>query len=251
MDINVTGAKIYCYLFGNQNLPITETLVNTWIAMIIIVGVCIFLTHSLSVHPTTKRQIVAEYLVGMVTGLVHNNMGKKWSGFIPFIAAIFSLSAVCNLMGLTGAFSPTGDLNTLLAWALLVFILITYWKIKANGFGGYLKGYLDPIPVMLPMNIISEVATPISMAFRHFGNIASGTVITLLLYAALEAVNKMLFGLIPGVIGEVLGTIPILATGIPAVLEIYFGVFSGLVQPFIFCMLTMLFIARAGETEEE
>jgi F-type H+-transporting ATPase subunit a len=183
----------------------------------------------------------------MVTGLVHNNMGKKWSGFIPFIAAIFSMSAVDNLMGLTGAFSPTCDLSTLLAWALLVFVLITYWKIKTNGVGGYLKSYLDPIPVMAPLNVISEIATPISMAFRHFGNIASGTVITLLLYAALETVNKMLFGLIPGVIGQVLGTIPFLAVGIPAVLQVYFGVFSGLVQPFIFCMLTMLFIAQAGE----
>lgn len=251
MEINVTGAKIYFYLFGNENLPISETLVNTWIAMILIVGACIYMTRHLSVHPTTKRQIVAEYLVGMVTNLVYSNMGKKWSGFIPFIAAIFSLAAVCNLMGLTGAFSPTGDLSTLLAWALTVFILITYWKIKTNGLGGYFKGFFSPIPVMAPLNVISEIATPISMAFRHFGNIASGTVITLLLYAALESVNKMLFGLIPGVVGEVLGTIPILATGIPAVLQIYFGVFSGLVQPFIFCMLTMLFIAQAGATDDE
>lgn len=251
MDLNVTGAKIYCYLFGNPNLPITETLVNTWIAMAIIVGACIYLTHGLSVHPTSKRQIAAEYLVGMVTNLVHNNMGKKWTNFVPFIAALFSMSAVDNLMGLTGAFSPTCDLSTLLSWALLVFILITYWKIRTNGIGGYIKGYFSPIPVMAPLNLISEVATPISMAFRHFGNIASGTVITLLLYSALEAVNKMLFGLIPGVIGQVLGTIPFLATGIPAVLQIYFGVFSGLVQPFIFCMLTMLFVSSAGSTGEE
>ena len=247
MDLNVTGAKIYGYLFGNENLPISETLVNTWIAMVVIVGVCIFLTHNLSVHPTTKRQIVAEYLVGMVTGLVHNNMGKKWNGFIPFIAAIFSMSAVDNLMGLTGAFSPTCDLSTLLAWALLVFILITYWKIKTNGIGGYFKGYFDPIPVMAPLNVISEIATPISMAFRHFGNIASGTVIMLLIYAALGTVNQMLFGLLPGAVGQVLGTIPFLEVGIPAVLQAYFGVFSGLVQPFIFCMLTMLFVAQAAE----
>ena len=136
MDLNVTGAKIYCYLFGNPNLPITETLVNTWIAMAIIVGACIYLTHGLSVHPTSKRQIIAEYLVGMVTDLVHNNMGKKWTSFVPFIAALFSMSAVDNLMGLTGAFSPTCDLSTLLSWALLVFILITYWKIRTNGIGG-------------------------------------------------------------------------------------------------------------------
>lgn len=250
MDINVTGAKVYCYLFGNESLPITETLVNTWIAMLILVCASIYLTRHLSVHPTHKRQIVAEYAVGFITNLVHNNMGKKWSAYIPFIGTLMALAVLCNLMGLTGAFSPTGDLNTLLAWAVIVFTLITYWKIKTNGFGGYLKGFFAPIPVMAPMNVISEFATPISMAFRHFGNIAAGSVITILMYAGLGVVNKAVFGLIPGVVGEILGTIPIFATGIPAVLQIYFGVFSGCVQPFIFCMLTMIFVSQAGDTGE-
>lgn len=248
MEANVTGAKIYCYLFGNPNLPLTETLVNMWIAMAVILVVCIWLTHNLSVHPTTKRQIVAEMLVGMVTNLVHDNMGgKKWDGYIPFIASIFSLSVVCNLMGLTGAFSPTGDLNTLVGWAILVFVLITYWKIKASGIGSYLKGFFSPIPVMAPLNILSEFATPVSMALRHFANIVSGTVIMTLVYAALGAVNKAIFGLIPGVVGEVLGAIPFLEVGIPGILQAYFGVFSGFVQPFIFCMLTMIFVSQAAD----
>lgn len=249
MEANVTGAKIYCYLFGNPNLPLTETIVNMWIAMAIILVVCIWLTHRLSVHPTTKRQVVAELLVGMVTGLIHNNMGKKWEKFTPFIAAIFSLSVVCNLMGLTGAFSPTGDLNTLVGWAILVFVLITYWKIRANGIGGYIKGYFSPIPVMAPLNLISEVATPVSMALRHFANIVSGTVIMTLIYAALGVVNSAIFGLIPGIVGDVLGAIPFLEVGLPGVLQAYFGVFSGCVQPFIFCMLTMIFVSQAAETD--
>lgn len=246
MDFSVTGAKIY-YTIPGINYPVTQTVINAWIAMIIIVALCIFLTRGMQVHARTKRQIIAEYIVGMATNLVSDNMGKKWKGFVPFIAAIFSMSAVSSLMGLTGAYSPTNDLNTFLAWSIVVFVLITFYKIKTNGFLGYLKGFTEPIVVMTPLNIISEIATPVSMAFRHFGNIASGYVIGLLLYAALGAVSKAVLFWLPGA----LSTIPILQIGIPAVLNVYFGVFSGLVQPYIFCMLTMLFVSQAGETEEE
>lgn len=246
MNFSVTGAKIYCTIPG-INYPVTQTVVNAWIAMVIIVAVCIWLTRGMQVHARTKRQIVAEYIVGMATNLVTTNMGKKWKGFIPFIAAIFSMSAVSSLMGLTGAYSPTNDLNTFLAWSIVVFVLITFYKIKTNGFLGYLKGFTEPIVVMTPLNIISEIATPVSMAFRHFGNIASGYVIGLLLYAALGSVSQAILFWLPGA----LSTIPILQVGIPAVLNVYFGVFSSLVQPYIYCMLTMLFVSQAGETEEE
>lgn len=245
MDINVTGAKVYCYLFGVY--PLTQTIVNTWIVMAIIVCACIFLTRNLQVRATSKRQIVAEYLVGMVDHLVEFNMGKKWKPYVPLIAAIFTMSCVSSLIGLTGAYSPTYDLNTFLSWSVLVFVLITYYKIKTNGFGGYLKGFTQPIPVMLPLNIISEVATPISMAFRHFGNITSGYVIGLLLYAALGGLSQMVFGWLPAG----LGAIPVLQVGIPAVLNVYFGLFSSLVQPYIFCMLTMLFVSQAADTGED
>lgn len=245
MEFSVTGAKIY-YTIPGINYPVTQTVVNAWIAMIIIVALCIFLTRGMQVHARTKRQIVAEYIVGMTTKFVNDNMGKKWSGYIPFIAAIFSMSAVSSLMGLTGAYSPTNDLNTFLAWSIVVFVLITYYKIKTNGFLGYLKGFTQPIIVMTPLNIISEIATPISMAFRHFGNIASGYVIGLLMYGALGSLSQIVLSWLPGS----LSVIPVLQIGIPAVLNVYFTVFSGLVQPYIFCMLTMLFIAQAGEIEE-
>ncbi len=246
MEVSVTGAKIYFTIPG-INYPVTETVVNAWIAMIIIVAVCIYLTRGMQVHARTKRQIIAEYLVGMVTNLVDSNMGKKWKSFIPFIAAIFSMSAVSSLMGLTGAYSPTNDLNTFLAWSIVVFVLITFYKIKTNGFLGYLKSFSQPIAFMTPINIISEIATPVSMAFRHFGNIASGYVIGLLLYAALGSVSQTVFAWLPGALSQ----IPFLQIGIPAILNVYFGVFSSFVQPYIFCMLTMLFIAQAGETEED
>ena len=102
---------------------------------------------------------------------------------------------------------------------------------------------------MTPMNILGEIATPMSMAFRMFGNVASGTVVSALVYAALAAANSALFGWLPGILGEMGEKLPILQLGLPAVLSLYFDVFSGVLQAFIFCMLTMLYIASAAETE--
>ena len=174
-------------------------------------------------------------------------MGEKFKGFIPFVTALFATSIFSNLIGLLGVRSPTADLNTEAAWAIVVFIMITHQKIKASGFGGYLKGYTEPIAVMTPFNVLSELATPIGMACRHFGNILSGLVINSLIYAALAAASAALFGLLPGVIGDVLSGIPFLDVGIPAVLSVYFDWFSGVMQAFIFCMLTMMYIGSAAE----
>ena len=140
-------------------------------------------------------------------------------------------------------------LLNILGWALviiLVFVLITYTKIRTGGVGGYLKGFTQPIFVLTPFNILSELATPISMAFRHFGNIVSGSVITALVYAALATASHALFAWLPGAAGEILGAIPILQVGVPAVLSVYFDLFSSFMQAFIFCMLTTLYIANAA-----
>lgn len=245
MDLTVTGAKIYFTIPG-INYPVTQTVVSAWIVMIIIAAICIWLTHDLQVHARTKRQVAAEYLVNLVTKLVDDNMGVKWRHYVPLIAAIFSMSVVASMLSLTGMYSPNNDLNTFLAWSVLVFVLITYYKIKVNGIGGYLKSFTQPIFVMTPLNIIGEIATPVSMAFRHFGNALSGYVIGLLLYGALASLSETVLAWLPGS----LATIPVLQIGIPAVLNVYFTVFSGVVQPFIYCMLTMLYIADAGATEE-
>lgn len=242
--LSITGAKQLFKLPGG--IIITETLVNTWIVMAVIVGLCIWLTRGLKVHPTSKRQIVAEFLVDTATKFVTGNMGKQFEGYVPFVATLFALSVLSNLSSLTGMFAPTTDLSTEMGWALLVFILITYHKFKANGFGGYFKSYTKPIFVLTPFNIISEIATPVSMAFRHFGNIASGSVITTLVYGALAALSSFVFGWIPGIIGE----IPFLQVGLPAFLSVYFDLFSGCLQAFIFAMLTMSYIAAAAETDD-
>ena len=228
---------------------LTETVVNTWIIMAVIVGLCLFLTHGMQVHCRTKRQIIAEWIVKSVNNMVGENMGERFLrvGYAPLICSIMGLSALCSLSSMIGMYAPTSDLSTLLGWSLMVFVLITWNKFRVGGPLGYIKGYFDPIPILFPFNVISEVATPLSMAFRHFGNIASGSVITGLIYAALAAASHALFSLLPGALGSVLGQIPLLQVGIPAIFSIYFDLFSSCLQAFIFCMLTMMYIGAAAE----
>lgn len=247
MEVSITGARIYFTIPIFGGIPITETIVNSWLVMLIIIGLCLFLTSNLTVRAVTKRQVIAEMLVTTAKSFVNNNMGPKFAHYAPFIAALFASSLFSNLLSLVGLFPPTSDLSTTLAWAVLVFVLITFTKIRTGGLGGYLKGFTQPIFVLTPFNILSELATPISMAFRHFGNIVSGGVISALVYAALASLSSLVFGLLPGALGDILSRIPLFQVGIPAVLSVYFDLFSGFMQAFIFCMLTTLYIGAAAE----
>ncbi len=229
------------------DLQISETLVVSWIVMALITGLCIWLTHDLKVEKISKRQAVAEMLVEMANKFVIGNAGEKFRKLIPFVAALFATSVVSNLISLIGLRSPTADLSTEAAWAIVVFIMITAQKIKTSGIGGYLKGFTTPIAVMTPFNVLSELATPISLACRHFGNILSGVVINALIYGALALASSKLLGLLPGMLGGVLSQIPILSVGLPAITSVYFDWFSGVMQAFIFCMLTVMYIANAAE----
>lgn len=251
MELDISGAKVFYTLPFDfpvlGKLQISETMVVSWIVMLLITGLCIWLTHDLKVENISKRQAAAEMLVEMANKFVVGNMGETFRYFIPFVAALFATSVVSNLISLIGLRSPTADLSTEAAWAVVVFIMITSQKIKTNGVGGYLKGFTTPIAIMTPFNVLSELATPVSMACRHFGNILSGVVINGLLYGALAVASSALLGLLPGILGDVLSKIPILDVGIPAVLSVYFDWFSGIMQAFIFCMLTVMYIANAAE----
>ena len=254
MEFDVSGAQVFFTIPTNipilGDLQISETMVVSWIVMAAIALLCLWLTHDLKVTNISKRQAVAEFLVEKANNFVRSNVGgHKFDYMIPFIAALFTTSVFSNLISLLGLRSPTADLSTEAAWAVVVFVMITAKKIQTNKIGGYLKGFTQPIPVMTPFNILSELATPVSMACRHFGNILSGVVIDGLIYAALAAATKALFSLIPGAVGTVLGTIPFLSVGIPAITSLYFDWFSGVMQAFIFCMLTIMYIANAAETD--
>ncbi len=244
MDINVSGPQV---LFEIGPVAITETVVNMWLVMAIIVAVCIWLTHDLKVKPTSKRQIVAEKLVDMVYSLVETTMGKRCMVYAPYIGTLFTMSICGSLLGLFGMRPYTADLSVTVAWALVTFVLVQRTSIRGNGFGGWLKGFFEPVPFLLPINVVGEIATPISISFRHFGNIAAGIVITTLLYAALAALSSFVLGFIPNTF---INSIPIFQLGLPAILSIYFDLFTSFLQAYIICMLTMVYITNAMPEEQ-
>lgn len=237
--IEIAGAMIYFTIpMPIQDLPITESQVNSVLVIVTIFFLCLYFTHGLTVKAKLKRQLIAEWIVNQTQSLVDANMGHYFKGYAPFIGAIMGLSALSSLLALVGIYAPTSDINIVGGWAILTFILITYYKLKGGVFN-YLKGFTEPIFIMTPLNIIGEVATPVSMAFRHYGNVLSGSVISVLLAVALQGLSSLVLGWLPGALGE----IPFLQIGIPGVLSIYFDVFSSLMQAFVFAMLTMLNIS--------
>ena len=244
--ISISGALIYFTIpMPIQDLPITESQVNSALVIISIFFLCLYFTHGLSVKANLKRQLIAEWIVEATGNLVKTNMGEYFSGFAAFVGAVMGLSAFSSLLSLLGLYPPTSDINIVGGWAILVFVLITYYKMKCGPWH-YMKSFGEPVSVLLPINIISEFATPVSMAFRHYGNVLSGSVISVLVASGRQGLSKILLGWLPGALGK----IPFLQVGMPAVLSIYFDVFSGCLQAFIFAMLTMLYIAN-GFPEED
>lgn len=244
--ISISGARVFFEIpMPLMPLYITEVQLTSAAVVVSLLGLCLYLTHGIKVIPDSKRQLVAEYIVEKVSGLVRENMGEKFMAYAPFIAAIMGLSVFSSLSSLLGLFPPTSDLNIVAGWGILVFILITYYKLL-GGLWNYVKGFFSPIFIMAPMNIIGEFSTPVSMSFRHFGNVMSGMVISTLMAAALQAASKFILGWLPGFLKD----IPFLQVGIPAVFSVYFDIFSGCMQAFIFGMLAMMNISGAFSEED-
>ena len=139
----ISGAQVYFTIpMPLQDWPITAAQVNSWAVILSILGVCLYLTHGIKVNPDSKRQLAAEWIVDTVNKLVSSNMGQQFMGFAPFVAGILALSALSSLSSLLGLFAPTSDLNIVLGWAILVFILITHYKLK-GGLWNYIKGFFS------------------------------------------------------------------------------------------------------------
>ena len=219
MELDISGAKVYFTIPTEipilGDIQISETMIVSWIVMILITGLCIWLTHDLKVENISKRQALAEMIVEQANKFVVGNMGEKFRHLIPFVAALFATSIVSNLISLIGLRSPTADLSTEAAWAVVVFIMITAQKIKTGGVGGYLKGFTTPIAIMTPFNVLSELVRLSAWHADIFGKtFFSGVVINGLIYGALAVASSALLGLLPGIVGDVLAKIPILDVGI-------------------------------------
>ena len=212
MNLSVDGAFIYFTIpiFGGIN--ITQTTVSHLIVTIFLCTLSIMLGKRLKKRPD-GLQVMVEKGVMMLQNMVAESMGAHNVHWTPFIGTIF-LSSLCgSFIGLPGFFrSSTADLSCTLVWAIMDSVIIWYNNIKNNGFVAWLKGFTEPIVVMTPMNIISEIAQPVSMAFRHFGNVAGGGVITSILYTAFSMLSAMVLNLIASA-GWLMGAIMLVLGG--------------------------------------
>ena len=258
--ISVEGARVILGIPALQKISekipllelgnvLTTTAISLFTVSLILIILAALISRKIEKRPG-KVQVVVEKLVTMLHNLVRDTMGEHNLKFMPYIGTLFLSSILGTLIGMTQIFpSATKDLSVTLAWALVTTGMVWYNNIKNFGFGQWLKGFTEPIVVMTPMNIVSEIAQPISLAFRHFGNIAGGGVLTALIYAALAGLNQFIFGWLPDTLLSVLPTV--FQIGIPAVLSIYFDLFSGFVQALVFSLLTMVYVGGACPPPEE
>lgn len=209
-------------LFG-IDFNLTESIIVQWFVILILLAVVLILTHNMKVVPETKRQAAAEWIVEFFVSTVDGTMGAKYSKYRPYFMALFCFIMINNLMGLLGLRNPTADVSVTGAFAIITFFMVQVNRAKTGKFKGYMKSFVEPLPFMLPFNIIGEFANPLALTLRLFGNMVAGIVIGSLIYFAL-------------------GNFAIL---VPAVASLYFDIFSAVMQAYIFIMLSMSYISSA------
>lgn len=281
MSIDVTGAYVYFVIPILGGIPISQTVVSSFIVTVILCTLFIILGKKVEKRPG-KMQVLVEKGVSMITNLTASAMGSHNVHWTPFMGCLFLCSIFGSYIGLTGFLrSSTADVNCTAVWALMVSFIIWFNNIKHNGIGNFLKNYINP------MNIISDLAQPLSMSFRHFSNVSVGGIISAIVYAALTVLStiviravastgwlmgsilivagillfifwarkkKKVFSYIVSVLSFVIGLfglleglnilkdVPIFTYGIPAVLSVYFDFFSGFIQALVFTLLSMVYI---------
>ncbi|MEG0971663.1 MAG: F0F1 ATP synthase subunit A [Lachnospiraceae bacterium] len=218
-------------LFG-QKLWITTTHVSLLIVMLALLVFCIVVNRKLS--KVTPEEIpkgivnIAELIIEKLDGVVKGVMGKNGAKFVNYISAIFIFILLSNISGIFGLRPPTADYGVTFPLAVITFCLIHFNQFKHQKVKGVLKGLCEPWPIWAPINIISDFAVPVSLSLRLFANILSGTAIMTLIYGLLSKVAIIW----------------------PAALHVYFDLFSGSIQTYVFCMLTMTYINNAIGSDE-
>ena len=190
MNVSVTGAFVYFEIPIFGGIPITQTTLSGLLVTVLLCSAFIYLGKNLKKRPDGK-QVLVEKGVMMLYNMLCDTMGPHNAHYLPLIGTIF-LSSICSsLIGMTGFLrSATADLSVPLVWAITVSVIIWRNTIKKDGIGSFLKNYLNP------MNLVSDVAQPASMALRHFGNVAGGGVITSILYTALSLASALVMNAI-------------------------------------------------------
>ncbi len=220
---------IFSYSFFGHEVWITTSHVCLLICLITLM-IFLYIAGRVMKHADeipSGFQNVVELMVESLDGMVESTMGKYGKNFRNYIGTIFIFILFCNISGLLGLRPPTADYGTTLPLGLATFTLIFVNKIRYQKVSGFIKGLMDPWPFWMPINIIGDCAVPISLSLRLFANILSGTVMMALVYGLLSKIAIIW----------------------PAALHVYFDLFSGAIQTYVFCMLTMTYIADAMNTD--
>ena len=207
-------------LFGG--IPISESIVVTWIIIGVLTLLAILFVRNLRVENPGKKQIVLETAIGGMYHFFEDSMGSHGKRYIPYMITVGLYIGVANLIGLFGFKPPTKDMNVTIALAFMSILLIEIAGVKQKGFKGWIKSFAQPVPIILPINILEVFIRPLSLCMRLFGNVLGAFVVMELI--------KLL--------------IPVF---IPVVFSLYFDIFDGLIQAYVFVFLTSLFIKEALE----
>ena len=209
-------------IFGG--IPIYESVVVTWIIIAVIFLICVLLVRNLKVENPGKKQLVLETAVQGLYNFFEGIIGKNGRAYIPYLMSVAIYIGIANLIGLLGFKPPTKDMNVTVALALMSIILIEVSGIRKKGTKGWVKSFAEPMPIVLPINILEIFIRPLSLCMRLFGNVLGSFVVMELLKLVVPAV-------------------------LPAFCSMYFDIFDGLIQAYVFVFLTALFIKEATETE--
>ncbi len=233
-DIDFMIHGLYSFtLFGNE-IWITTSHVCILIVMLVLVGFAIVANRKLAkaTEVPDAFQNVIELIMELLSGIVEGSMGKHAPKFTNYICTIFLFILFSNISGLFGLRPPTADYGTTFALGVITFFLIHITQFRNNSLKQIWKDMCSPLPpwlpIWFPINLISEIAVPISLSLRLFANVLSGTVMMALVYGLLSKIALVW----------------------PAALHVYFDLFSGAIQTYVFCMLTMTYITQAyGDAE--
>jgi len=208
-------------VFRFWGIPITETMIVSWGIMSLLLVVGFAATRNLRRRPRGLQTVLELFIEGFKS-LLSLTMGSGYLGFLSYMGALTLFILLANVSGLLGVRPPTADINITMGLALLTFIMTQYYGAKAHGIGGYIKSLGEPFILLMPMNIVGELARPLSLGMRLFGNILGGSIIMGMIYDTFPAI-------------------------IPVPFHVYFDLFVGALQTFIFVMLTMVFVRLAAE----
>ncbi len=224
-DLGFMIKGVFSFHIGETEIWITTTHVCLLIMIILltIFSLCAKRTMKNASEVPGTFQCIVEMIVEMLDNMIKNVMGKNATKFLNYIGTIFIFILLSNISGLFGLRPPTADYGVTFPLGILTFTLITFNKFKRQKVSGVIKGLCDPWPIWAPINIIGDLAVPISLSLRLFANVLSGTIMMALVY----------------------GLLRVIAIGWPAVLHVYFDMFSGAIQTYVFCMLNMTYISDA------